>query len=126
MTIPTFMALVTCILAFLAFLVEFRCVQILGKTDYRWIKLAYTVICLYWSFIYFGIAIDEPHDTVIFGQSLIRPGIMVTVGIILTGGIYRLRSLGGTPAFLIKFILWINILTKKVTDYVDSRKLRRQ
>lgn len=62
---------------------------------WRWIKLMYAVLGVYWAGIYTLLLIDEISPTFIgpplyaFARTFIRPGVLLTISAMLAGAIIR-------------------------------------
>lgn len=66
------------------------------EESWKWIKLSYAFIGLYWGCLYSYVIIvnllNLPSDTVIFGRIFVRPAITVTLGVMLAGAVIRHRK----------------------------------
>lgn len=89
--IGTVLALFNAFIGFAIAVMQIRCFMQLAQ-PWRWVKLAYALVGIYWGIIYVYIlfAANGPHDE--FGQLYIRPAITLTLAMMMTGAIVRSRS----------------------------------
>lgn len=93
---PTLLALVNAGLGFAMCYLDFQYYNY-TEEPWKWIKLAYAIIGLYWGCLYIyvvivnvlGIAIIDP---ITFGRIFVRPAFTVTLGVMLAGAIIRHRK----------------------------------
>lgn len=86
------------ILGFTAATFELLCVVMLDDKLYRWLKILYTILCLYWAIIYVVVLVSiitglNFTANAQFGNTFVRPGITYTLALIGSGAIYRYRIL---------------------------------
>lgn len=62
--------------------------------EFRWVKLMYATISLYWAFIYILIVFALPASEVStpFGTTFIRPAVTITLTAMASGAIVRIKK----------------------------------
>lgn len=96
--LSTILILANILLGLAAASFELLCVLELNDKLYRWLKILYTILCLYWSVIYVVVLISTITglgfaSNAQFGSVFVRPGITYTLALITCGALYRYRIL---------------------------------
>lgn len=118
--LPTLLILINIAVALIASAFEFLCVVELDDKLYRWLKILYGILCLYWVAVYIVIfasvisGLNFAEDPS-FGKTFLRPGITYTLALIMSGAIYRYRILKSRKKML-----------KEANDLKDSLEEKRK
>lgn len=96
MTFAELLAWANVILALGIGIVQWRCAQKVRGHGYWWLKIGSSIIGFYWFGLYLFVAFANPDDfnNVIFSQTFVRPAFTLTLGLMLAGAIYKMRSNG--------------------------------
>lgn len=62
------------------------------RAGWAWIKLAQVAIGAYWCGLYLFVVLQGVVDAAWFGQTIVRPSITITIGVMLVGAIRGWRS----------------------------------
>ncbi len=92
--INTALALVNILFGFMVVVLQFHLLRRL-KVD-RWIRVLFIANGLYWMGVYSIVLFAEPRDllaTTVFGHTVVRPGITMTLGLVASWSISRFRGL---------------------------------
>ncbi len=62
------------------------------RASWAWIKLGQVAVGVYWCSLYLFVVVGGVADAAWFGQTIVRPSITITIGVMLAGAIRGLRS----------------------------------
>lgn len=70
---------------------ELKCIFRIAFTQWKWIKLLYGIIGIYWTGLYIFVffANSAYYDTVVFGRVFVRPALTILFAIMAIGAIQR-------------------------------------
>jgi hypothetical protein len=62
------------------------------RAGWAWIKFAQVCIGAYWCSLYLFVVVQGVSDAAWFGQTIVRPSITITIGVMLVGAVRGWRS----------------------------------